>query len=127
VYIGRGEHRVHRTVLYTTTVRNRNEGHCKKTVGLRKIWSATYNCIYWKYNPIIEENSIERGSIPDKGLFYSESHPTCERESVTRFFATGFFHQTISPGPNRHVQEQFRIYSNIRGVIRICNRLLGDE
>ncbi len=40
---------------------------------------------------------------------------------------SGFFHQTTSPDPNRHGQARFRIFSNIRGVIRIRNRLLGDE
>jgi hypothetical protein len=49
------------------------------------------------------------------------------RNSVTRFFVSGFFQQTTSPGPNRHAQEQFRIFSNIRGFIRIRNRLPGDE
>jgi hypothetical protein len=44
-----------------------------------------------------------------------------------RFFVSGFFHQTTSPGPNRHAQERFRIFSNIRGVIRICYRLPDDE
>jgi hypothetical protein len=38
-----------------------------------------------------------------------------------------FFRQTTSPGPNRHAQEPFRMFSNIRGVIRIRNRLTGDE
>jgi hypothetical protein len=36
-----------------------------------------------------------------------------------RFFVSGFFHQKTSPGPNRHAQEQFQIFSNIRGVIRV--------
>jgi hypothetical protein len=49
-----------------------------------------------------------------------------ERDSVTRFFFSGFL-LTTSPGPNRHVQEGFRIFSNIRGVIRIRNRLPSDE
>jgi hypothetical protein len=40
---------------------------------------------------------------------------------------SGFFRQTPSPGPNRHAQDGFRIFSNIRGVIRIRNRLPGDE
>jgi hypothetical protein len=30
-------------------------------------------------------------------------------------------------GPNRQAQERFQIFSNIRGVIRIRNRLPGDE
>jgi hypothetical protein len=40
---------------------------------------------------------------------------------------SGFFHQTPSPGPNRHAQDRFRIFSNMRGVIRIRNRIPGDE
>ncbi len=40
---------------------------------------------------------------------------------------SGFFHQTPSPGPNRHAQDRFRIFSNIGGVFRIRNRLPGDE
>ncbi len=47
--------------------------------------------------------------------------------SVTRFFGSSFFHQTPSPGPNRDAQDRFRIFSNIRGFIRIRNRLPGDE
>jgi hypothetical protein len=44
-----------------------------------------------------------------------------------RFFVSGFFHQKPTPGPNRYAQDRFRIFSNIRGVIRIRNRLPGDE
>jgi hypothetical protein len=44
-----------------------------------------------------------------------------------RFFVSGFFHQTTSPGPNRQAQELFRIFSYIRGVNRILNRLPADE
>jgi hypothetical protein len=40
---------------------------------------------------------------------------------------SGFFHQTSSPGPYRHAQDRFRFFSNIRGVIRIRNRLPSDE
>jgi hypothetical protein len=36
-------------------------------------------------------------------------------------FISGFFHQTTSPTPNGHVQKRFRIFPNIRGVIRIRN------
>jgi hypothetical protein len=50
-----------------------------------------------------------------------------ERNSVTRFFVSKFFHQTTSPGPKRHAQEQLRIFSNISGVISIRNRIPGDE
>ncbi len=32
-----------------------------------------------------------------------------------------FFNQTTFPGPNRLVQKRFRIFLNIRGVIRIRN------
>ncbi len=49
------------------------------------------------------------------------------RNSVTRFFVSGFLHQTPSPSPNRHAQDRFQIFSNIRRVIRIRNRLPGDE
>jgi hypothetical protein len=44
-----------------------------------------------------------------------------------RFFISGFFHQTTSPGPKEHAQKRFRIFPKIRGVIRIRNRLPGDE
>ncbi len=42
-------------------------------------------------------------------------------------FRVRFFHQTPSPGPNRHAEDRFRIFSNIRGVICIRNRLPSDE
>jgi hypothetical protein len=44
-----------------------------------------------------------------------------------RFFVSCFLYQTTSPGPNRHAQKRYRIFSNIRGIIRIRNRLPGDE
>jgi hypothetical protein len=44
-----------------------------------------------------------------------------------RFFASGFFHHTSSSGPSRHAQKRFLIFSPIHGVIRILNRLPGDE
>ncbi len=40
---------------------------------------------------------------------------------------SGFFLKTTSPGPNRHAQERFQIFLNICEVIRIHNRLPGDE
>jgi hypothetical protein len=40
---------------------------------------------------------------------------------------SGFFHQATSTGPNRHAQERLQIFSNIRRVICIRNRLSGDE
>jgi hypothetical protein len=42
-------------------------------------------------------------------------------------FCLRFFYHRTSHCPNRHAQKQFRICSNIRGVICICNQLLGDE
>ncbi len=49
------------------------------------------------------------------------------KEQCHEIFRVRFFLKTTSPGPNRHAQEWFRIFSNIRGVIRILNRLPGDE
>jgi hypothetical protein len=42
-------------------------------------------------------------------------------------FCLQFFYHTTSPGPNRHEQNQFRIFLNIREVIRIRNWLPGNE
>jgi hypothetical protein len=48
------------------------------------------------------------------------------KETVSRDFYSGFFHQTSSPSPVRHAWKGFQIFSNIRGVIRVCNRLPGS-
>jgi hypothetical protein len=40
------------------------------------------------------------------------------RECVTRFFATGFFHESVSPQPQSIPLRPFRIFSKIRGDIR---------
>jgi hypothetical protein len=39
------------------------------------------------------------------------------------FLDSGFFHLTTYPGPNREARRRFRIFSNIRGVIRFSNWL----
>jgi hypothetical protein len=49
------------------------------------------------------------------------------KEQCHEVFVSGFFHKTTFPGPNRHAQERFRIFSNICGVIRIRIRLPGNE
>ncbi len=41
-----------------------------------------------------------------------------ERDSVTRFFASGFFHESPSPKPLIITLGSFRIFSKIRGDIR---------
>jgi hypothetical protein len=43
------------------------------------------------------------------------------KEQCHEIFHVRFFHQTPSPGPNRHAQDRFQIFLNIRGVIRIRN------
>jgi hypothetical protein len=40
------------------------------------------------------------------------------RDSVTRFFASGFFHESVSPQPQSIPLRPFRIFSKIRGDIR---------
>ncbi len=40
------------------------------------------------------------------------------RDSVTRFFASGFFHESVSPQPQIIPLGPFRIFSKIRGDIR---------
>ncbi len=40
------------------------------------------------------------------------------RDSVTRFFASGFFHQSVSPQPQSIPFGPFQIFSKIRGDIR---------
>jgi hypothetical protein len=42
---------------------------------------------------------------------------TLERDSVMRFFASGFFDESVSPQPQSIPLEPFRIYSKIRGDI----------
>jgi hypothetical protein len=49
------------------------------------------------------------------------------KEQCHDIFRVRFFYQTTSPGSNRQAQERFRIFYNIRGVIRIRSRLTGDE
>ncbi len=39
-------------------------------------------------------------------------------DSVTRFFASGFFHESVSPQPQSIAFRPFRIFSKIRGDIR---------
>jgi hypothetical protein len=41
-----------------------------------------------------------------------------ERDSVTRFFASGFFHESVSPQPKSILLGPFQIFSKIRGNIR---------
>jgi hypothetical protein len=41
-----------------------------------------------------------------------------ERDSVTGFFASGFFHESVSPKSLIIPLEPFRIFSKIRGDIR---------
>jgi hypothetical protein len=41
-----------------------------------------------------------------------------KRDSVTRFFASGFFHESVSPPPQSIPLGPFRIFSKIRGDIR---------
>ncbi len=40
------------------------------------------------------------------------------RDSVTRFFASGFFYESVSPQPQSITIGPFRIFSKIRGDIR---------
>jgi hypothetical protein len=40
------------------------------------------------------------------------------RDSVTKFFASGFFHESVSPQPQSNPFRPFRIFSKIRGDIR---------
>jgi hypothetical protein len=40
------------------------------------------------------------------------------RDSVTRFFTSGFFHESVSPQPQRIPLGPFQIFSKIRGDIR---------
>jgi hypothetical protein len=41
-----------------------------------------------------------------------------ERDSVTKFFASGIFHESVSPEPQIISLRPFRIFSKIRGNIR---------
>jgi hypothetical protein len=38
-------------------------------------------------------------------------------------FYSGFFHQTSLPSLFRHAYKGFQIFLDIRGVIRVCNRI----
>jgi hypothetical protein len=49
------------------------------------------------------------------------------KEQCHEFVVSVFCLQTISSGPNRHVQKRFRLCSKIPGVIRILNLPSGDE
>jgi hypothetical protein len=49
------------------------------------------------------------------------------KEQCHEIFHLQFFHQTTSPGPKGHAQKRFRIFPNIRGIIRIRNRVPSDE
>jgi hypothetical protein len=40
------------------------------------------------------------------------------RDSVTRFFASGFFHESLSPKPLKITLGSFQIFSKIHGDIR---------
>jgi hypothetical protein len=52
----------------------------------------------------------------------SEEVKSTKRDSVTRFFAAGFFYESVSPQPQSVLLGPFRIFSKIRGDIR-CSRL----
>ncbi len=60
---------------------------------------------------------------PVRPLLLCDLNEQCHEIFRGRFF----FYQTTSPGSSRQAQERFRIFTNIRGVIRIRNRLPGDE
>ncbi len=47
------------------------------------------------------------------------------RDSVTRFFASGFFHESVSPKPLSIPLGSFRIFSKIRGDIRSSRLTTG--
>jgi hypothetical protein len=48
-----------------------------------------------------------------------------ERDSVTRFFASGFFHQSVSPQPQSIPKGPFQIFSKIHGDIRSSRLTTG--
>jgi hypothetical protein len=77
----------------------------------------------WK---VLRKKNFKEKMFPYK--YCMPSTTSSVKGTVSRDFSClVFFHQTTSPSPNRHAQERFWIFSNIRGVIRICNRLPGDE
>jgi hypothetical protein len=41
-----------------------------------------------------------------------------QSDNVTRFFASGYFHESVSPQPQSIPLRPFRIFSKIRGDIR---------
>jgi hypothetical protein len=53
-----------------------------------------------------------------KAKRHKSKHKESLRESVTRFFASGFFHESVSPKPLSIPLGPFRIFSKIRGIIR---------
>ncbi len=48
-----------------------------------------------------------------------------KRDSVTRFFASGFFHESVSPKPLSIALGPFRFFSKIRGDIRSSRLTTG--
>ncbi len=51
-------------------------------------------------------------------LNFKKERFTLSRDSVTRFFASGSFHESVSPQPQSIPSRPFRIFSKIRGDIR---------
>ncbi len=49
----------------------------------------------------------------------NKNKPICLKDSVTRFFATGLFHESVFPQPQSIPLGPFRIFSKIRGDIRM--------
>ena len=47
------------------------------------------------------------------------------RDSVTRFFASGSFHESVSPQPQSIPLRPFRIFSKIQGGIRSSRFVTG--
>ncbi len=84
-------------------------------------WSLSdlriYN-IYKLYSTGVEEVAVTASPNRHMSLTPWKSSQVCKRNSVTIFFASGFFHESVSPQPQSIPLGLFRIFSKNRGNIR---------
>jgi hypothetical protein len=62
-----------------------------------------------------------------KEFFGADFPSSTLKDSVTRFFASGSLHETVSPQPQSIPLRRFRIFSKIRGDIRSSRFATGDN
>jgi hypothetical protein len=89
-----------------------------------KFRGIPYKFVYTELRIPLNENSTRLNGANTWIMKMTRLKGQCHEIFRLQFFLS---YNYCTPSPNRRAQNQFRIFPNIRGVIRICNWLPGNE